>query len=99
MTRSFRGALIVAAAFALTGLLAGCLSPMNQREAQSYASLSLRKYCADTAPCGTYRLVHAERLKPGWLLDFESDKAKYGVMVHDNGVTQVSVWQKGVAAP
>ena len=71
--------------------LAGCASPITQREAQSYAQLSLRDYCNTGAPC---HFVKAQKMPPGWLLDYESDAAKYGVMVRDNGGTQVSVWAK-----
>ena len=77
--------------------LAGCLAPMGQREAQSYAQLSLRRYCRETLPCHPARFVHAQHMPTGWLLDYESDTVKYGVMVHENGATQVSVWDKGAA--
>jgi hypothetical protein len=67
---------------------------MNQREAQTYGALSMRDYCAQTLPCHSYRLVKAQHLGDGWMLDYESDRAQYGVMVHKNGSTQVSVWDK-----
>ena len=67
---------------------------MTQREASSYAQLSLRSYCTAGAPC---RFVKAQRLPPGWLLDYESTAAVYGVMVRDNGGTQVTVWDKATA--
>ena len=77
--------------------LAGCVSPMSQREAQTYAQLSLRRYCAETQPCAPAHFVKAQHLAGGWLLDFESERAKYGVMVRANGGTQVSVWAKDAA--
>ncbi len=77
--------------------LGGCLAPMSQREAQGFAQLSLRRYCLETQPCHPARFVKAQHLRTGWLLDFESDAAKYGVMVHENGATQVSVWDKQAA--
>lgn len=85
-----RGAFFILAVFTLTG----CLAPMTQRQAQGYAALSLRRYCVQTTPCAPARFVKAQRLKPGWLLDYESATAKYGVMVQDGGGTQVTVWAK-----
>ncbi|MBV9550136.1 MAG: hypothetical protein JO256_10745 [Alphaproteobacteria bacterium] len=70
---------------------------MSQREATSYAQLSLRRYCAETQPCHPARFIKAQHLAAGWLLDYESDTAKYGVMVRENGATQVSVWDKNAA--
>jgi len=64
---------------------------MTQREAQGYAQRSLRDYCNPGTPC---RFIKGQRLQPGWLLDYESDAAKYGVMVRENGAAQVSVWTK-----
>jgi hypothetical protein len=87
------------AAFILTLFgLAGCLAPLTQREAQSYAQLSLRRYCSRTLPCHPARFVKAQHLPTGWLLDYESDTVKYGVMVRENGGTQVSVWDKKTGA-
>jgi hypothetical protein len=90
MNLAVRGGL---AGFALLAL-GGCLAPMSQREAQGYGALSMRNYCAETLPCRSYRLVKAQHLGDGWMLDYESDRAKYGVMVHKNGVSEVSVWNK-----
>ncbi len=75
-------------------VLTGCASPMSQREAQGYGALSLRDYCAGTAPCLAYRLVRAQKLGDGWMLDYESGTTRYGVMVHRNGVAQVTAWAK-----
>jgi len=88
------GGLVLLSAFVLTG----CVAPLTQREAQSYAQLSLRRYCSQTMPCHPARFVHAQHMPTGWLLDYESDTVKYGVMVHENGGTQVSVWDKSAAA-
>jgi hypothetical protein len=74
--------------------LAGCASPMSQREAQGYAAGSIRKYCAETTPCGALRVVKAQRLGDGWMVDFETPTTTYGVMVHNNGTTQVTAWKK-----
>ncbi len=79
-------------------LLTGCVAPLTQREAQSYAQLSLRRYCSRTMPCHPARFVKAQHMPSGWLLDYESDTVKYGVMVHENGGTEVSVWDKSAAA-
>ena len=67
---------------------------MTQREAQVTALLSLRDYCANTLPCAPFRVSRTQRLGDGWLVDFESASATYGVMVHRNGSTQVTNWQK-----
>ncbi len=69
---------------------------MSQREAQGTAATSLRRWCAETtpAPCAPYRIVKAQRLGKGWLIDFESLSTTYGVMVHDNSATEVSAWKK-----
>jgi hypothetical protein len=75
-------------------VLAGCAAPLSQREAQSYAATSLRRYCADTAPCAPYRVTQAQRLGDGWLVDFDSATTKYGVMVHNSGTAQVTAWKK-----
>ena len=87
MKRPVTGGLFILSVLAL----AGCMSAMTQREAQGYAQRSLRDYCNPGAPC---HFVKAQHMPPGWLLDYESDAAKYGVMVRDNGGTQVSVWTK-----
>ena len=75
---------------------AGCAAPMNQREAQGYAQRSLRTYCNPGAPC---HFVKAQHMQTGWLLDYESGKALYGVMVQPNGGATVSVWAKDAAPP
>jgi len=74
--------------------LAACAGPMTAREAQGTAATSLRRYCTETAPCGPTRIVQTQRLGPNWLVDFESATARYGVLVHENGATQVSTWKK-----
>jgi hypothetical protein len=87
MRRPSSGAAFILAILAL----AGCTPAMTQREAQGYAQRSLREYCNPGVPC---RFVKGQHMAPGWLLDYESDAAKYGVMVRDNGGTDVSVWTK-----
>jgi hypothetical protein len=77
--------------------LTGCVSPMTQREAQNWAQLSLRNYCVQSGPCLPAHFVKAQHLSGGWLLDYESDQAKYGVMVRESGNAQVSVWAKDAA--
>ena len=74
--------------------LAACAGPMSQREAQVTALYALRGYCADTVPCAPYRVGRTQRLGDGWLVDFESATSTYGVMVHRNGSTEVTNWQK-----
>ena len=75
-------------------VLAGCASPMGQPEAQRYAASSIRKYCAQMNPCGALRVVRAQRLGDGWMVDFEDPGTTYGVMVHNDGNTQVTAWKK-----
>jgi hypothetical protein len=75
-------------------MLSACAAPMTQREAQGTAATSLRRYCSETTPCGPTRILQAQRMGKGWLVDFESATAKYGVLVHTNGATQVSTWKK-----
>jgi hypothetical protein len=77
--------------------LAACVGPMSQREAQGYAATSIRRYCAETNPCGTLRVVKAQRLGDGWMVDFETPTTTYGVMVHNDGNTQVTAWKKDAA--
>ena len=90
MKHPLRGASIFLTCIAL----AGCAGAMSQREAQGYASTSLRRYCADNGSCSTYRVTQAQRLGAGWMVDFESASTKYGVMVRRNGTTQVTAWKK-----
>ena len=67
---------------------------MSQREAQVTALRSLRSHCAESTRCTPYRVTRTQRLGDGWLVDFESATMTYGVMVHRNGNTQVTNWQK-----
>jgi hypothetical protein len=64
---------------------------MTQGQAQNYAQRSLRDYCSPAAPC---HFAKAQHMPPGWLLDYDSSAAVYGVLVHENGETQVTVWKK-----
>ena len=83
-----------AAALALCSImLAGCVSPMGQREAEVRANHSLNDFCRRAA-CGTAKLVKAQKLKDRWLVDFETPAGIYTVMVDRGGNTQVSVWDK-----
>ncbi len=80
--------LVVAAA------LGGCAGPMTARQAQMHAQAGLTRYCRDVQPCGAVRVTGAQHLKTGWLVDFDAPAAKYGVFVHDDWQTDVSVWNK-----
>ena len=73
--------------------LAGCASPMGQREAEVRANHSLSDFCRKAA-CGPAKLIKAEKLKDRWLVDFETQAGLYTVMVDNGGNTQVSVWDK-----
>jgi len=74
-------------------LLAGCAGPVNQREAETLASRSLRKFCA-ASPCGAPRLVKTERLKDRWMVDFDAPNGLYTVAVDRSGNTEVTAWDK-----
>ena len=69
---------------------------MGQREAVSRANRSLSSFCRQT-PCGSIKLVKAQRLKNNWLVDYETQAGLYAVMVDNGGNTQVSVWDKNPA--
>jgi hypothetical protein len=73
--------------------VAGCVSPMGQREAEVRANQSLNAFCRKAA-CGPAKLVKAQKLKDRWLVDFETQAGLYSVMVDQGGDTQVSVWDK-----
>jgi hypothetical protein len=75
--------------------LAGCVSPMGQREAEVRANHSLNEFCRNAA-CGPAKLVKAQKLKNRWLVDFETQASLYTVMVDQGGNTQVSVWDKNL---
>jgi hypothetical protein len=77
-------------------VLAGCVGPMGQREAEARAGRSLRDFCAGT-PCGPAHLVNAQKLKDRWLVDFETANGLYTVAVNQGGNTDVSVWDKNTA--
>jgi hypothetical protein len=76
--------------------LAGCASPMGQREAEVRANNSLNNFCRQKA-CGRAKLIKAQKLKSRWLVDFETAAGFYTVMVDQGGNTQVSVWDKNPA--
>jgi hypothetical protein len=69
---------------------------MGQREAETRAGRSLRGFCAG-APCGSFRLVRAQKVKDRWLVDYESATRLYTVAVDRGGNTDVSVWDKSTA--
>ena len=77
-------------------VLAGCIAPLGQREAESRANRSLRSFCQDKA-CGPARLIKTEKIKNRWLVDFETSGGLYTVAVDSGGNTDVSVWDKNPA--
>jgi hypothetical protein len=89
VTKLHLGAVVVFS----TLILAGCAGPMGQREAEVRASRSLRSFCQQT-PCGTLRLLKAQKIKDRWLVDFETPGGLYTVAVNRGGNTEVSVWDK-----
>lgn len=92
MIRVLAGAVL----FLSSLVLAGCVGPMGQREAEARAGRSLRDFCAGT-PCGPAHLVNAQKLKDRWLVDFETANGLYTVAVNRGGSTDVSVWDKNTA--
>ena len=100
MIRPVRGATIILVCSAVLAslILAGCATVLSQRQALTYATAGLNRFCAETGPCEPRQISGAQRLKQGWLIDFDAPNTRYGVMVHDNRVTEVSVWKKGIAA-
>ena len=74
-------------------VLAGCAGPMGQREAELRAGRSLKSFCQQT-PCGTPRLLKAQKIRDRWLVDFETPGGLYTVAVNRSGNTDVSVWDK-----
>ena len=92
-TTLFLPALRLAALFLSSVILAGCVSPMGQREAESRASQSLRSFCRDKT-CGPTRLLKTAKLKNRWLVDFDGPGSLYTVAVDAGGSTNVSVWNK-----
>jgi hypothetical protein len=89
VTRGFRAATLILCAL----VLAGCIAPLRQREAETRAGRSLRNFCQNKA-CGTARLIKSQKLKDRWLVDFESPTGLYTVAVDQGGNTDISVWDK-----
>ena len=87
---------LLGAFFISSFLLAGCAAPMSQREAETRAGRSLREFCAQT-PCGSARLIKAQKIRDRWLVDYETAGGLYTVAVDRGGNTDVSVWDKNVA--
>jgi very-short-patch-repair endonuclease len=73
-------------------LLAGCIAPMTTREAQTIAHTRLSKYCR--GQCGSLTLAHTQRIKDRWLVDFESSRQKFTVIVENDGNSRVTAWDK-----
>jgi len=88
MTSPVRGGLIAIA----VAVLAGCVAPMNTREAQGIARERLVKYCSGR--CGTLALAHTQKIKNRWLVDFEAPRQKFTVIVENDGNARVTVWDK-----
>jgi len=88
MTSPVRGGLIAIA----VAVLAGCVAPMNTREAQGIARERLVKYCSGR--CGALALAHTQKIKNRWLVDFDAPRQKFTVIVEDDGNSRVTVWDK-----
>ena len=91
MIPPFRGALVAI----LVAAQAGCVAPMNTREAQGVARERLVKYC--NGRCGAVTLAHTQKIKNRWLVDFEAPRQKFTVIVEDDGNSRVTVWDKQTA--
>ena len=92
MTTPFRGLSILI----LGSALAGCIAPMSAREARDIAHTRLDKYCQGR--CGALAWSNTQKLKKRWLVDFESQRQKFTVIVEDDGNSRVTVWEKGGSA-
>lgn len=90
----FRRILCASAAVAL----AGCATPLGQREAVAIASQRMSKYCGASAECRPLTLSRAQKMDDGWLVQFEASSRSYGVMVEADGNTQLSIWDKSLGA-
>jgi len=73
-------------------MLAGCISPMTTREAESIAHERLTKYC--NGRCGALTLARTQKIKSRWLVDFEAPRQKFTVIVEDDGNAKVTAWEK-----
>ena len=88
MKRPVGGAIIL-----LTGMsLAGCFAPMTTREAQDIASARLTKYCG--SKCGAVTIGRTQRIKSRYLVDFDSARQRFTVIVENDGNAKVTAWDK-----
>lgn len=72
--------------------LGACAGPMALREAQTRAQERMTRFCA--GGCGALHLIHSQKIKDRWLIDFDSPARRYTVLVDDGGNTQISIWDK-----
>jgi hypothetical protein len=77
--------------------LAGCIAPMNAREARDIAHSRLDKYCKGR--CGTLAWNNTQKINKRWLVDFDGQRQKFAVIVEEDGNSNVTVWAKDVRAP
>jgi hypothetical protein len=89
MIRDTRGAAFILGLL----VLAGCAGPIRQREAESLAGRSLRRFCQDKS-CGALHMVKTQKLKNRWMVDYETPGGLYTVAVDESGATDVTVWNK-----
>jgi hypothetical protein len=68
---------------------------MGLREAQARAQERVARYCAGR--CGGLRLIHSQKIKDRWMIDFDSTARKYTVVIDDGGNSQLSVWDKSAS--
>jgi very-short-patch-repair endonuclease len=88
--RPFGGAIILLTCISL----AACFAPLSTREAQSIASERLTKYCA--GKCGAVTLGRTQRIKSRYLVDFDSSRQRFTVIVENDGNAKVTAWDKSV---
>ena len=79
-------------AAAIAVLLSGCVAPMTTREAQDIAHERLVKYCNNR--CGALTLARTQKIKSRWLVDYDTPRQKFTVIVDDDGNSKVTVWNK-----
>ena len=79
-------------AAAIAVLLSGCVVPMTTREAQDIAHERLVKYCSNR--CGALTLARTQKIKSRWLVDYDTPRQKFTVIVDDDGNSKVTIWNK-----
>jgi hypothetical protein len=94
---ALRGGLQGTAIFLTSVLLAGCFTPIDRREAQNIAREKLTRYCK--RQCGTLTMAGAQKIQRRWLVDFDTQRQKFTVIVELDGNSKVTAWNKDGTPP